>query len=366
MKAIGSVNIPQEAFIQVLRPVSSCRIEDRTRLFEILVLTSTTTICQCSLARAANLALATDSSSFFAACRSLVSPSFKSDRISDPPPASFDVLHAAAHQGGQALPSRPQATDPLQGGHLARKGFGVLRDLLAKLKGALKSRKRDQIYAVRDEIERAVGRIAPPAEGRRLAGECGGLPGGHRHCGRGARLFSSTLQDSHGIDAAHAFRHCRHRQRQLLPAKPLARAIQLVWLGRNFIDVTAKEDEIIVELQEATYLNFFTFTTIVGEKNAIYGVCSPRHPLSRFRCAATQDLSERVKRLRAAISRPETRSLSTRCPITSLIRTEETFLSSRQTEFGESRSAFRPESNRSTTSSGLAGIPGDVLRIDAP
>ena len=40
----------------------------------------------------------------------------------------------------------------------------VLRDLLAKLKQALKSRKRDQIYAVRDEIERAVGRIAPPAK----------------------------------------------------------------------------------------------------------------------------------------------------------------------------------------------------------
>ena len=47
---------------------------------------------------------------------------------------------------------------------LAEKDLVVLRDLLAKLKQALKSRKRDQIYGVRDEIERAVGRIAPPAK----------------------------------------------------------------------------------------------------------------------------------------------------------------------------------------------------------
>ncbi|MGA9577865.1 MAG: S26 family signal peptidase, partial [Terrimicrobiaceae bacterium] len=45
---------------------------------------------------------------------------------------------------------------------LAEKDLVVLRDLLAKLKEALKGRKREQIYGVRDEIERAVGRIAPP------------------------------------------------------------------------------------------------------------------------------------------------------------------------------------------------------------
>ena len=47
---------------------------------------------------------------------------------------------------------------------LEEKDLVLLRDLLAKLKLALKSRKQDQIYGVRDEIERAVGRIAPPAK----------------------------------------------------------------------------------------------------------------------------------------------------------------------------------------------------------
>src|SRR3977135_848139 len=45
---------------------------------------------------------------------------------------------------------------------LPEKELAVLQDLLARLKVALKSGKQDQIYAIRDEIEGAVGRIAPP------------------------------------------------------------------------------------------------------------------------------------------------------------------------------------------------------------
>ena len=47
---------------------------------------------------------------------------------------------------------------------LGEKDLTLLRGLLAKLKQALKSRKREEIYGVRDEIERAVGRIAPPTK----------------------------------------------------------------------------------------------------------------------------------------------------------------------------------------------------------
>ncbi|MGA7394990.1 MAG: hypothetical protein WBW78_20210, partial [Terrimicrobiaceae bacterium] len=36
------------------------------------------------------------------------------------------------------------------------------------------------------------------------------------------------------------------------PPNPLTRAVHLGWLGRNYIDVTAKEDDILLDLQEAT------------------------------------------------------------------------------------------------------------------
>ena len=45
---------------------------------------------------------------------------------------------------------------------MPEKDLADLQELLAKLQQALKSRTSEKIYAVRDEIERAVGRIAPP------------------------------------------------------------------------------------------------------------------------------------------------------------------------------------------------------------
>ena len=45
---------------------------------------------------------------------------------------------------------------------LPARDLAVLQELLARLQQALKSRNKEEIYTVRDEIERAVGRIAPP------------------------------------------------------------------------------------------------------------------------------------------------------------------------------------------------------------
>ena len=49
---------------------------------------------------------------------------------------------------------------------LPAKDLAVLQELLARLQQALKSRNKQEIYTVRDEIERAVGRIAPPPRTR--------------------------------------------------------------------------------------------------------------------------------------------------------------------------------------------------------
>src|SRR3977135_3934077 len=72
---------------------------------------------------------------------------------------------------------------------LREKELAVLQDLLASLKVALKSGKQDQIYAVRDEIEGAVGRIAPPPKdaGWRENGE--GFMGGTALAGAGRGDF---------------------------------------------------------------------------------------------------------------------------------------------------------------------------------
>ena len=50
------------------------------------------------------------------------------------------------------------------------------------------------------------------------------------------------------------------------PPNPISRAIQLVLFGRHYIDVTAKEADIIVDLEEATYLILHLYDHRRGEE----------------------------------------------------------------------------------------------------
>lgn len=162
---------------------------------------------------------------------------------------------------------------------LPGKDLAALQELLAKLKLALRGRKRDEIYAVRDEIEKAVGRIAPPPK-----------DAGWRE---NVEVFLVAIVIAAGVRAyfLQPFKIPTGSMQPTLygivgtptsspPPNLLSRVFQLFWLGRHYVDVTAKEADTILELQEATYLNFFTFTTIVGERNS-YTVFAPRDTLYR-------------------------------------------------------------------------------------
>ena len=162
---------------------------------------------------------------------------------------------------------------------LSAKDLAVLQELLARLQQALKSRHKEEIYGVRDEIERAVGQIAPPPK-----------DAGWRE---NVEVFLVAIVIAAGVRAyfLQPFKIPTGSMQPTLfgivgtptasrPPNPISRAIQLVLFGRHYIDVTAKEADIVVDLEEATYLNFFTFTTIVGEKDS-YTVFAPRDTLFR-------------------------------------------------------------------------------------
>ena len=162
---------------------------------------------------------------------------------------------------------------------LPEKDLAVLQELLTQLKAAIRSRKKEEIYAVRDQIERAVGRIAPPPK-----------DAGWRE---NVEVFLVAIVIAAGVRAyfLQPFKIPTGSMQPTLygivgtptntpPPNLLSRAVQLFWLGRHYIDVQAKEDDIVLELQEATYVNFFTFTTIVGERSS-YTVFAPRDTLYR-------------------------------------------------------------------------------------
>jgi signal peptidase I len=51
------------------------------------------------------------------------------------------------------------------------------------------------------------------------------------------------------------------------PPNPIVRAIDRVRLGRSWVDIVAKEDDVIMKVESYTMLRFFTRTRLVGKKH---------------------------------------------------------------------------------------------------
>ena len=52
------------------------------------------------------------------------------------------------------------------------------------------------------------------------------------------------------------------------PPNPFTRVVDFLWHGRNYIDAVSKTDDMIVGVEEVKRFRFFTFTKIIGEKEA--------------------------------------------------------------------------------------------------
>lgn len=60
----------------------------------------------------------------------------------------------------------------------------------------------------------------------------------------------------------------------------LIRAAHMVWFGRGYVEVIAKQDDTIIDLVERKWLVFFTNTTVVGERDT-YSIRAPRDVVAR-------------------------------------------------------------------------------------
>jgi signal peptidase I len=64
------------------------------------------------------------------------------------------------------------------------------------------------------------------------------------------------------------------------PPNVAVRAFEFIVRGRHSFDLRAKESDVVVSLEEHTYLNFFTFTDIICRRQR-YTLFVPRDPLMR-------------------------------------------------------------------------------------
>ncbi len=158
--------------------------------------------------------------------------------------------------------------------------LATLRDLVGRINAALGTRKREEISKVQEDIEKAVGRIAPPAK-----------DAGWRE---NVEVFLVAIVVAAGVRAfiLQPFKIPTGSMQPTLfgivgtptEAKPpnlLVRAFNMVWLGRHYIDLVAAEDDRIIDVREATYANFFTFSEIIGERTK-YRLFAPRDTLRNY------------------------------------------------------------------------------------
>ncbi|CAN5601821.1 hypothetical protein BH09VER1_BH09VER1_20700 [soil metagenome] len=163
-----------------------------------------------------------------------------------------------------------------------------LTDLLAETDAALKDGTRTKIAEVQEKIDKAVGKIAPapPDAGLR----------------ENVEVFLVAIIVAAGVRAyfLQPFKIPTGSMQPTLfgivghptdtpPPNIVKRAFDLAWLGRNYIDLAAADDETVTSMKEKTYLNFFTFTTIQTTKNS-YTLFAPKDTLtSAFRVSDGQD-----------------------------------------------------------------------------
>jgi len=173
--------------------------------------------------------------------------------------------------------------------HGAKKFLSYKRDILAKdqiekvemlirdLKEAMQEKRREPVQKAIRELDTLIGKISPPAQ-----------DGGWRE---NVEVFLVAIVIAAGIKAyiLQPFRIPTGSMQPTLygivgtptdtpPPNLLVRAFEFVWLGRHYIDLKAKETDVVTRIEEHTYANFFTFTDIIF-RNRSYTLFVPRKPL---------------------------------------------------------------------------------------
>jgi signal peptidase I len=179
---------------------------------------------------------------------------------------------------------------------LPEKDLTLLRDLLRRLKEAMSARSRERIAAVETEIDKAIGKVAPPPS-----------DAGWRE---NVEVFLVAIVIAAGV-RAYFLQPFKIPTGSMQPTlfgvvgvradepspNVLKRAVEFVWLGRSYVDVMAKSDVVVAPnphpryqnegyLREDTYLNFFTFTEIVCLRTSdrqpeVYRVFAPKDVVAR-------------------------------------------------------------------------------------
>jgi len=145
----------------------------------------------------------------------------------------------------------------------------------------------------------------------------------------------------------------------------LVRAFDLVVRGRHHLDLRAKEEDVVVALEEKTYLNFFTFTKIVCRRHS-YTLFAPRDPLMRyFRVLPGREYAAGEVIARGHVNTGDQIFVNKVAYNFTKPQLGDVFVF-KTTGIREIEAGLDPAMGSQHYIKRLAGMPGDTLRIDPP
>ena len=145
----------------------------------------------------------------------------------------------------------------------------------------------------------------------------------------------------------------------------LVRAFDLVVRGRHHLDLRAQEEDVVVALEEKTYLNFFTFTKIVCRRHS-YTVFAPRDPLMRyFRVLPGREYAGGEVIARGYVNTGDQIFVNKVVYNFTKPSLGDVFVF-KTTDIREIEAGLDPEMGSQHYIKRLAGMPGDTLRIAPP
>lgn len=260
--------------------------------------------------------------------------------------------------------------------HGARKFLAYKRDILkpdrvdsieqgiAALKSAMARRKREEVTAAIQSLDDQIGKCQPPVT--------------HASLRENVEVFLVAIVIAAGVKAflIQPFRIPTGSMQPTLygivgvptdtpPPNPLVRAFDLIVRGRHHFELRAKESDVVVAMEEKTYLNFFTFTDIICRKHR-YTLFVPRDPLMRyFRVVPGREFAGGEVIARGHMDTGDQVFVDKMSYHFSKPRLGDVFVF-KTTGIREIEAGLDPSMGSQHYIKRLAGLPGQTLRIDPP
>ena len=165
----------------------------------------------------------------------------------------------------------------------------AVEERIAALEQAISDRKPDAVKARIAELDKIVGKVAPPRD--------------HAGWRENVEVLLVAIVIAAGVRAylLEPFKIPTGSMQPTLngvigtptdtpPPNPLVRAFDFAVRGRTYIDAVATQDDVVMSLQEESKLNYFTWTRVLGQHSS-YTIFAPRDVVIRQFHVYPQDLA---------------------------------------------------------------------------